>query len=170
MLNNEQAQAIEIPKRVMMIIFAALILGLVFFAMVTSFVRLSGEGPLFNMDFGAMAMIGTAFAAVVLLPSIVVPKFVQRGAIKEAADQFAGKLDDAKAATKMAIGLQTSMIIGLALLEGAAFFNVIAFLIDGSIYNLIVLAALLLCMLVRIPLPGRVEGKIGNMLDDAKHV
>ena len=55
-------------------------------------------------------------------------------------------------------------------LEGAAFFNLLAFMLDGSVYSLIVAAFLLFFMLVRIPLPERVENKIANMLDDAKHV
>ena len=170
MLNKEQSQAIEVPKRVMLIIFSALVLGTVFFAVIASFVRLSGNEPLLDMEFGVFEIVGVAFAALVFLPSILVPMFMQRGTIKETANQFAGKLHDAKAATKLAAGMQTSMIVGLALLDGAAFFILLAFMLDGSVYSLIVAAFLLFFMLVRIPLPERVENKIVNMLDDAKHV
>jgi len=154
----------------MLIIFSALVLGVLFFAVITSIIRLTNEEQLFNMDFGVMAMLGVGFAALVLLPSIVVPLITRKATVKEVAEKFAGKLESGHAATKMFGGLQTSMIIGMALLEGAAFFNVMAFLIDGSAFNLIAVAALLGCMFVRIPLPQRVEDRIANMLEDAKHI
>jgi len=170
MLNNEQANAIEPAKRVMLILFFGLVIGVVVFGSVALIVRLGKEEPLYNMDFGFMAIIGVAFAALVQLPSIIVPMFVQKASVKEVATKFADNLGDAKAAMQLFGGLQTSMIIGLALLEGAAFFNIVAFLIDGSAFNMLAVAALVACMFIRIPLPGRVEDKIVSMLDDAKHV
>ena len=169
MLNKEQANAIEPAKKVALIIFSALVLGVLFFAAITCVVRLSSEESLFNMELSVIALVGVAFAAIVLIPSIIVPMFAQKAAVKEVAKEFAGKLDESAAATKMFGGFQTAMIIGLALLEGAAFFNLIAFLIDGSVFSMVAVAVLLSCMLVRIPLPLRIEDKIANMLDDAKH-
>lgn len=52
---------------------------------------------------------------------------------------------------------QTGLIIGLALLEGAAFFNVIAYMIEGQPLSLGVAAILAVMILVRLPTIGGVE-------------
>ncbi len=52
---------------------------------------------------------------------------------------------------------QTRMIVGLALLEGAAFFNVIAYLIEGHWWSFLVVAALLAWMLASFPTHARLK-------------
>lgn len=52
---------------------------------------------------------------------------------------------------------QTRMIIGLALLEGAAFFNLIAYLLEGRWWSLAVTAALVAFMLASYPTRGRIR-------------
>ena len=48
------------------------------------------------------------------------------------------------------------MIVGLALLEGAAFFNIIAYMIAGHIWSLGIVAGLVVIMLLSFPTRGRV--------------
>jgi hypothetical protein len=52
---------------------------------------------------------------------------------------------------------QTRMIVGLALLEGAAFFNLVAFMTEGHWWTLIVVAVLLVWMLASFPTHGRLK-------------
>jgi len=168
MLNNEQSAALEQPKRIMLIIFGALIFGVLFFAIIAAISHLTGGKPLFNTEFGFMAIFGIAFAVLALLPSMVVPIFIRKAAVKEISSEFSGKLETPEAALKAMVGLQTAMIIGLALLEGAAFFNLVVDMTEGSLWSLLVAAGLVLIMFIRIPLPGRIEDQISNILDDAR--
>lgn len=46
---------------------------------------------------------------------------------------------------------QTGLIVGLALVEGAAFLNLVAYLIEGQVYSLGMAAILLALMLIRFP-------------------
>lgn len=168
MLTKEQTSTLEQPKRVMLIIFGALLVGVVVFAIIAVISRISGGEALFNMEFGLLAVMGVGFAALVLIPSFVVPIITRKTATKELGQEFAGQLDQPGAAMKSMEGLQTSMIIGLALLEGTAFFNLIGYMIDGSAWNLLTVAILLMIMFIRIPLPGRVDDWVADMLDEAK--
>lgn len=52
---------------------------------------------------------------------------------------------------------QTRLIVGLALLEGAAFFNEVAYLIEGHWWSFLVVAALLTWMLASFPTHGRLR-------------
>ncbi len=168
MLGSQQSDAIEQPKRVMLIIFGALIAGALFFAVLAVIHNISQGGPLVSTKFGLMAMIGAAFAVLVLGPSVVVPIFTRKACVKEIAEQNQGKLDQPDSAIKAMIGLQTSMIIGLALLEGATFLNLMGYLIDSSVWNLLIAIGLLVVMFLRIPLPGRVDDWVSDMLQDAR--
>ena len=57
---------------------------------------------------------------------------------------------------------QTSLIMGLAMLEGAAFFNLIIFLLEGKAVTLISALALLLVEVVRFPTRSGVESWVEN--------
>ena len=168
MLSKEQTGAIAPGKRVMLIIFAALILGVSAFAAFVCVLRIGDEGGLFNLDFGFFAIMGVGFAALVLLPSLIVPLIMKKQAVTNVANEFSGKMHDSRAAIKLLGGLQTSMIVRLSLLDGAAFFNILAFFLDGSVYNLLATGVLLVLMFLSLPLPGRIDNKISDMLDEAK--
>ena len=168
MLTDEQTSALDQRKWVMLIIFGALFFGVLVFSVVSLIVRINGGEEVFNMEVGFIAKLGIAFACLVLIPSFVVPVFVRRSTMKEVSKKFVGRFAEPGAAAHCFAGIQTSMIVGLALLEGAAFFNLIGYLIEGSVGNIFAVAVLLTVMFIRIPLPGRVEQWVSNMLDDAK--
>lgn len=59
---------------------------------------------------------------------------------------------------------QTKMIVSCALLEGAAFFNLVAFIIDGQLWTLGIVAVLLALMVVGFPTFERVDGWADDQL------
>ena len=50
---------------------------------------------------------------------------------------------------------QTRMIVGLAVLEGAAFFNLVAYIIEGRWWSMVAVAVLLFWMLTAFPTVGK---------------
>jgi hypothetical protein len=52
---------------------------------------------------------------------------------------------------------QTRMIVGLALLEGAAFFNIVSYIIEGQWWTLLVVAVLVAFMLAAFPTRTRLR-------------
>ncbi|QDU58415.1 hypothetical protein [Aeoliella mucimassa] len=52
---------------------------------------------------------------------------------------------------------QSTLIVGCALFEGAAFFNLIAYMLEGQLYSLVIAALLMLCILSRFPTVAKVE-------------
>jgi hypothetical protein len=50
---------------------------------------------------------------------------------------------------------QTRLIVGCALLEGAAFLNVVAYMLEGQLMNLVAAGLLVLMIVTQIPTAGR---------------
>ena len=61
---------------------------------------------------------------------------------------------------------QTTLIVGMALLEGTAFFACIAYLLEAQIYTLAVLGVALGLMLSKFPTQGRLAGWVKEQLDE----
>jgi hypothetical protein len=142
--------------RTAQIIAAALVMGCSFFLLVGVFVRATGKNGLLAANpwnvlppEGLISLIALFVSAGVLAASFVVPN-----AIATAARQAKGKTPPEDAALGRFDGIfLNQMIVGMALLEGGAFFNGIAFLLEGRIPN--ILAALVLIALIVAKFPTR---------------
>lgn len=66
---------------------------------------------------------------------------------------------------KLLIARQTGLIIGLAMLEGPAFVVTIAFLLEGRVYALPLVAVAIILLLVRFPTEGSVRVWLQEQLD-----
>ncbi|MGC1273374.1 MAG: hypothetical protein WBC44_06670 [Planctomycetaceae bacterium] len=119
------------------IIAGALIFGVVAFGTVAVVLRL-GEPPGQNSFVSA---IGAGFAFVTVIARQMFIGFLGG----RTASQVPGTTSAALAS------YQTRMIAGLAILEGAAFFNLICYLIEGHWWSLAVVAALLAWMIASYP-------------------
>lgn len=123
------------------IIAGALVFGVVSFAAVAIVLRL-GDPPAAAM---LISLIAVGFAAVMAVARQIVLSLFSGGT---GASEGGG--------TSGALALyQTRMIIGLALLEGAAFFNLVAYLVEGHWWSLAVTAGLVALMLSAFPTRGR---------------
>lgn len=133
-------QALTVCK----IIAGALVFGVVAFAAVVIALRL-GESP---ANAALVSYIAAGFAAVA-----VVARQVILGVLggRTGTSQHGG-------GTAGVLALyQTRMIVGLALLEGAAFFNLVAYMLEGHWWTLAVVAALLAWMLAAFPTRTRLR-------------
>lgn len=131
---------------VMQIIAASLVMGVLIFAGVVVFVLKGLEdeptGEIVSMMAGVMAIV--SFSAHLIIPQIVANKAVAAAG---------GKLD----VQSMCGIYQTKMIVGLALLEGAAFFNLIAVFIEHRPWPLAIAGGLVIWMLARFPTANSVR-------------
>ena len=162
----------------MRIIWGALIGGPLFFLAIIVFVIKAGHpfsaAPWqVTVPMGLMALV---FAGMLLVLSFVIPDLtaannrrqLARGNLPAAvSSSVKGPISETLA---LAVIYQTRLIVGLALLEGAAFFCMIVFLLEGSALSLIAALVLLLVEATRFPtepgLSGWIEDQRSQMIAD----
>jgi len=138
----QQSFSIEQVVRATQIITGAMVTGVVTFAAIVVFVLGALKDPSNGL---IMSGIGAAFAGVAFVLHLVIPPLIAakqgRGADKQ---QLYGVF-------------QMKMIIGLALLEGAAFFNLVACLVEHNWWSLAVAGGLCFWMLAMFPTRTKIE-------------
>ncbi len=158
------------------IIIGALVTGLVIFLVIVNVIDLGlkpgagGQGAVAaDSPLPIITYVAVAFAAVVLPMSFVVPALVakqQRQAIAggklTAGTQVAPTPGNgSNAAGTLLSGLPaaflTQLVIGAAMDEGAAFFGLVAYLIEKNPIALVVGVVLIVGVIARFPTAGRVE-------------
>ena len=150
--------------RVMQIIAVALMMGvLMFFGVVLVITK----GDVFGQNRGSMlTVIAAAFAGVIVVSQLVVPSIIAnaqlrmlKGSIRENAS--------AEARTSSLVSVyQVQLIVGLALLEGAAFFNLVVLITDKHVVSTVLVACLLLFMVLRFPTRTKVSWWVQNRLSE----
>lgn len=135
----------EQSVRVMQIITVALVSGVVIFSLIAVFV----VGALKERPNGQLiSLLAVGMSVFAFVGHLVVPRILVRQAVQNVNPDDAGAL----------CGIyQTQMIVGLALLEGMAFFNIIACIIEHNWWSLAVAGCLVLWMLMAFPSRDRVE-------------
>lgn len=150
--------------RTMQIIGGALIAGVSSFFALVLFLRFGQAHPPGAAQ-AALPMVTFVFcvfwlAAVTM--SFIVPRVMTRQAVRQiltgtwSAPQGQPLPTDTVIA-KLLIVRQTTLIVGLALLEGAGFFGCIAFLLEGNPVALALLLTLLALMVLRFPTEQRIR-------------
>jgi hypothetical protein len=157
--------ALDVRIRTMRIIIFALLNGIVIFMAIAIFLRTSGNiTPVDRLIISPAALI---FGAVVSVVHWVVPNMLAARARRQIA-YGQGTLTPATGGIAPIAGevgqlvalYQTRLIMSAAFLEGATFFFLIAFMIEGQVYTL--LGAILLTGMLALKFPTRtgVEGWI----------
>ena len=139
---SQQSFSIEQVVRVTQIITGAMVSGVVTFAAIVVFVLggLNDPSNGFIISGIAAAFAGVAFVLHLVIPSLIAAK-QSRGADRQ---QLYGVY-------------QMKTIIGLGLLEGAAFFNLVACLVEHSWWSLAIVGGLCFWMLAMIPTRTKIE-------------
>jgi hypothetical protein len=176
MNSPELEQAIAVRLRTAKIITGALIAGQVVFLAVVVWLRLSGNRPPAAQL--VVSLTGLAFAGVILVAFFAVPNLVlaswrrqiARGVwpVQQASRRFpagpsAAAPDDP--ALRWWDLYQTHHIIRCALLEGAGFFQLIAYLLEGQIFSLATAVALIAGIALLFPTREKVEDWIRTQKD-----
>lgn len=134
--------------RTLQIIVAALIVGCLTFASIAVFLRTSpepAEGEEMAFVVTSMAL---AFGAFALVAQFVIGPMLRRQSRQTIVNQEGSSPDDPQ---RLLAGYQTSTIVSAAFAEGACFFNLIAHLIEGSPYTLLMAAVLVVSIAFRFP-------------------
>jgi hypothetical protein len=141
------------PIQPIQIIAFAMMQGLMIFAAIAVFFVVSSDDP---GDESSLPVIATAVAAVVTVLRFIVPPMMASGQMRTVRSTMSR--DDEQGVEAAAYGVfQTRTIIEDALLEGACFFVLIAFLLSKQWWLLGVAGALVALMIASFPTRGRIE-------------
>jgi len=163
MLTDEERDYLGRVTRVMQIIVAAMVAGTASFFGVVLLMEpppgaALGDRRLTYIS-AAIGFLAPAVAAV--LPRLVLRKHRQAMLVGNAAAPAAAKIpalpDSLREVGAIAAGYQTALIIRCALIEGAAFFSLVAFMFERQTLSLVVAGALLLALASCFPTRSRVE-------------
>ncbi len=167
------------PVRLLQIVTVALTGGCVVFLAMALFMRLGGNGPAqAAAEEPMLVYVVLVFAAAMLLARAVVPAWLVSAARRKIAegtwkppqqasgnspipDEFLAKTGDAG---KLCYVFTTKTIVGAAMFEGAAFFALVAYFVEGTTLSLAVAAVLIVAVALHFPTPGRVVGWIERQL------
>ena len=140
--------------RTMQIICGALLMGVICFAVIALFMRLGRglAGP--SAAKVVVAYLAAGMATVSVAARLFIPPQIVRSGIQELLKTR--RVDDVTRFDLYPI-YQTQMIVACALLEGAAIFNLIGFLVEGQIWTLAIVTALLAVMASAFPTLERVD-------------
>lgn len=158
-MESENTFSISKQVKTMQIIWFALIAGVGTFSGVAIF--LHPEVPAANLVLSRFLLF---FAPMSVVMSFVVPGMIGRSAVKQSLPELQSA-DAEVAYPRLAVFYQTSLIVALALLEGAAFFALMAYQLEGVWWTLLVAAVLGFFMLLHFPTVGRVEAWCRTQLE-----
>jgi hypothetical protein len=160
--------------RTMQIITFAICMGLIFFgAIVLYLVLVQNQGQGLTKpppQVPVVSLLAAGLLVVTGVMSFVLPAAVARSNLRRIA---AGTWSPPRGMTpppstdagKLLILRQTTLIIGLALLEGTGFMGCIGYMLEGQALALLVVAVALGLMLARFPTEGRVRGWLDEQQD-----
>jgi hypothetical protein len=149
MISDVQRQYLARVIRPMQIIVAALAAGVLAFMVVALLVRGSREPAQANLVYIALAFSLIALVAWAILPNLMTNQ--ARRQIAERSNPPRGTTApsaDVGEVGHLAAVYQTRLIIGAAILEGAAFFNLVAYLVEGHALGLAAAVVLLVMMIL----------------------
>jgi hypothetical protein len=154
--------------RTMQIICGMLSVGVVAFLVV---VLVINGPPNAAAEPGVVTYLSAGFFLVMLVVAMIVPRSIVQSQIAHIArgtwkppEQLPANYDVASESAKLLMAYQTHMIVRLAMLEGTAFFGLVAYLLEGHWQALCVATAALALLLSQFPTRGRLE----NWADDAR--
>ncbi|QDT44892.1 hypothetical protein Pan241w_50080 [Gimesia alba] len=165
MTNQPQQLNPEQQIRVMFIIWIAMIIGVVTFGIIAGFKGLDVEP---GDGLSIITYLGIAMSALMLVLRTFVPNLVARNLFKQTmqAAQAEGNQDEEQMLGRFYATFMTRMIIGLALLEGAAMFNLVVFMVESQILSIVAVGILLLVMIASIPTKSKLDGWIRNQMEN----
>ena len=148
--------------RVMQIIAGALMMGVITFLGVVLVIikgNVLGQGKP-----GIVTMIAAGFAGLMIVNQLVIPSIITKTRLNQIKSQDSdGQNSELKLASLLSI-YRMQLIITLAFLEGAAFFNLVSVMIEHHVISLIAAIVLLGLMAVRFPTRTKVSWWVQDRL------
>jgi hypothetical protein len=169
MLTDQQRDYLGRRTLVMQIIAGALASSVVVFAVVTLVVRQGEPAESAVISYVAIPLTIACLVGSPIVASRIVGiarQSLVQGTLKPPPDAPTGNGDVALLA-----GIyQTKLIIAAAMIEGAAFLNLVAYLLDGHVWTLAAAAVLLFILLMQFPTTGRVETWVSDELESLQQL
>ena len=165
MLNQHEIDSIETDFRNIKIINIALILSVLFFGIVISVIVPWND---VHSNITIFAAVGFFVALSMIVMSTVIPRIISASTAKATAGRMrAGEIKSfgEKGIKQFAGQFQVANIIRIAMLEGAAFLNLIFYFVDKSLIELVVAGICLLLLGIGFPTSNRVIGWIENHMN-----
>ncbi|WP_417384687.1 hypothetical protein [Gimesia sp.] len=164
---SRELPQITLQQRQMMmtVIWLALIMGVVTFGIVVTFIGLKEEP---GKGLPVITYLGMGLAALMLVLRMFLPNMIARNQFKQAM-QEARKEGNQDEEQMLGIFYQIFMvrlIIGLALLEGAAMLNLVAVMVENQPLAFIPVVILLLVMIASMPTKSKLDGWIRNQMEN----
>ena len=157
-----QGPNIDASVRGMQIIAGALMFGAFNFLFV---VILINGADILGLGLPTLiTVIAAVIGAMMIVAHLVVPGVIASSQLRSAASQGLLGQDEASRNDTMLGIYRTKLIIGLALLEGAAFLNLVALMIGKSAASLAVFALLICLMLLKFPTRTKVSWWVQDKL------
>lgn len=167
MLTDEERAYLANATRVMQIIVAALAGGVLSFFVVSLVIGPLQPGPAGRSILTHIAVVG-AFVSLVLasVVSSVVIRVQRRGILAGQPTLTTGSVGGStppgvdQQLGPLVAGYQTALILRIAVLEGAAFFCLVTYMLERQSLSLVAAGVLLLAILAGFPTPSKVEDVI----------
>jgi hypothetical protein len=99
-------------------------------------------------------------------PNLIIPGVIAKQQLKKTAENGLGGTDEESQSFKVAGIYQTQLIVALSMLEAAAFFNLVAMLVEKNGLNLIVVVVFLSLMLMKFPTRTKVSWWVQDRLTE----
>ena len=166
MLTQNQIATLEPRVRTIQIIVGALIMGVIGFAGIISVIT---DWNAVHSDFSILTILGVAVGLMMCLASMIVPSMIGQSAGQTAIGAVksrGNKLDSEDGLNALVSTYQTMTVVRNAMLESAAFLNVLLFMIDHSLVSLAVMAGVIVLMLVTFPRATSIYGWIEITMRD----
>jgi hypothetical protein len=164
MLSDAQQDYLTKAVRVMQIIVAAMAMGIVFFFVVALFTAADGkaevEEPILKLISYIALAVGVGAAALSMTVPVLLATSLRRSALEGRLPiprPSAENVADLGDVPLLAGVYQTQTIIRAAILEGGAFLNLVAYIMEHQQLSLVAAGALLLLLIVQIPTVARVS-------------
>jgi hypothetical protein len=149
-MNDDSTRAVQV--RTMQVIWFGLVMGATFYAGIVLFLGMPKQP-----DQPLVSYIALAFAAGAVVMSLILPSVVGRQLANQALSSLPHDIPQETIMQSLMTAYQTRMIIALSILEGATFFVLVSYWIEGMWWTLVAAGILWLMLLARFPSPARVE-------------
>lgn len=175
MLSDAQRDQLKPIARTMQIIVGALCFGVLSFLIVVLAIGAAKPQDQDSEPFLTYLAVGMAVGAVVV--SIFLPSIILRSPQANTTNLVAGDAGPGGANGRASENIgpiaqmyQTQLIIRCAILEGAAFFCLVSYMIEQQMLGLVAAVVLLFVMLANFPTPSRVESWIDARLIESEQL
>jgi hypothetical protein len=151
--------------RIVQIISAALMMGVLSFLFVVLMVT---AGDVLRRDNPPLiAVIAAGVGILIILIHFVLPRVITSAQMKSLRSSEWNQLDEATRTDRIMGVHRVQHIIGLAVLEGAAFLNLIALMIGHSMFSTVMVVLLLSLMLAKFPTETKVSWWVQEKLRES---